>query len=280
MNNQIYPCLWFDGEAKAAADFYCSIFGNASIIIDTPMVVHFEIEGKKIMGLNGGPVFKKNPSISLFVTCAMNDEIENLYGKLMDGGMAMMALDTYPWAEKYAWVTDKFGMTWQLMVGPLPPHGQKINTSFLFVGQQYGKAKQAIEHYASIFPNSQVHHLELYKDGEPQPAGNLKFGHFTLNGETFSAMDGLGDHKFAFDEGVSITVECSTQEEIDNYWNKLIADGGEESMCGWLKDKFGVSWQIVPAVIGQLMSDPERAGRVMQVVMKMKKLDMQAMLDA
>lgn len=280
MNNQIYPCLWFDGTAKAAADLYCSIFGNAKILADTPMVVQFEIEGKRIMGLNGGPMFTINPSISLFVTCQTNEEIEQVYNKLIAGGSAMMALDKYPWAEKYAWLKDQFGMTWQLMLGEVPPHGQKINTAFLFVGDVYGKAQEAIQTYTSIFPNSQVHHMELYKDGEPQPAGNLKFGHFTLDGEVFSAMDGSGVHEFGFSEGVSITVQCKTQEEIDNYWNKLIADGGNESRCGWLKDKFGVSWQIIPEVLGSLMSNPEKAGRVMQALMKMNKLDIQTLMDA
>ena len=277
--NTIFPCMWFDGNTKEASDFYCSIFSNSKITVNSPMVAMIEIEGKKIMLLNGGSKFKINPSISLFVTCQSNEEIENIWNKLIEGGSAMMPLDKYPWSEKYGWLVDKFGMTWQLMLGDLPAGAEKIIPSFLFVGEQYGKAEEAIKTYTSIFPNSQTHSLQRYKEGEPQPEGKLKFGHFTLDNNLFSAMDGLGDHKFQFNEAVSIVVECDTQKEIDNYWNRL-TEGGEESMCGWLIDKFGVSWQIIPKITGSLMSDPERAQRVMKEVMKMKKLDIETMVNA
>lgn len=279
MNNNIFPCLWFDGNAKEAADFYCTVFSNSKVTTDTPMVVQFEIEGKKLMGLNGGPMFTINPSISLFVTCETDEETGRIYKKLIEGGKAMMPLDKYPWSEKYGWVVDKFGMTWQLMLGKLPAGAKKIVTSFLFVGEQYGRAQEAIKHYTSIFPNSATFYLELYKAGEEQPEGNLKFGHFALDNEMFAAMDGTGNHNFTFNEGVSITVECETQEEIDDYWTKL-TEGGNESQCGWLKDKFGVSWQIVPKALGRLMTDPAKAQRVMAEVMKMKKLDIQTLVNA
>jgi len=279
MNNNIFPCLWFDGNAKQAADFYCTVFANAKVTTNNPMVVQFEIEGKKLMGLNGGPMFKINPSISLFVTCQTDEEIDSVYNKLFDGGTAMMPLNKYPWSEKYAWVVDKFGMTWQLMLNRQQEGGQKIIASFLFVAEQYGKAQAAMKHYTSIFPNSTIYHLETYKAGEDQPEGNLKFGHFSLNGEMFAAMDGPGNHNFAFNEGISIMVECETQEEIDMYWNKL-SEGGQESRCGWLKDKFGVSWQIVPKALGSLMKDPAKAQRVMAEVMKMKKLDVEVLQNA
>ena len=279
MNNNIFPCLWFDGNAKEAADFYCTVFSNSKVTADTPMVVQLEIEGKKLMGLNGGPMFTINPSISLFVTCQTNEEIERIYNKLFEGGSAMMPLGNYPWSEKYAWVIDKFGMTWQLMLDKLPEGGQKIIASFLFVGEQYGKAQDAMKHYTSIFPNAAIYHLETYKAGEAQPEGNLKFGNFALEGEMFAAMDGTGNHNFQFNEGVSLMAECETQEEIDNYWTKL-TEGGAESRCGWLKDKFGVSWQIVPKVLGGLMKDPAKAQRVMAEVMKMKKLDIQSLTNA
>lgn len=279
MKNPIYPCLWFDGNAKTAADFYCSIFNRSRIIDDTSMVVRFEIEGKYIMGLNGGSMFKINPSISLFVTCETNEEIETIWNKLIEDGSAMMPLDEYPWSKKYGWLVDKFGMSWQLMLGELPIGKQKITPCFLFVGQQYGRAQEAIKHYTSIFPNSEMQHLEIYTAGEPQPAGNLKLGHFTLQSELFAAMDGFGEHEFQFNEAFSLVVECKTQDEIDNYWNKLL-EGGQESNCGWLKDKFGVSWQVVPSILSELMSDPEKAPRVMQAFLKMKKFDIETLLKA
>ncbi|MGB4843255.1 MAG: VOC family protein [Ferruginibacter sp.] len=140
MNNQIHPCLWFDGQAKEAATFYCGIFKNSKITAETPLVVNFELNGNKFMGLNGGPMFK-------------------------------------------------------------------------------------------------------------------------------------------FNEAVSFVVDCDTQEEIDYYWNKL-TEGGSESQCGWLKDKFGLSWQIVPTVLGKLMSDAEKAPRVIQAFMKMKKFDIETLMNA
>ena len=280
MNNSIYPCLWFDGKAKEAADFYISVFENGKICADTPMVSIFELHGKKFMGLNGGPMFTINPSISMFVTCTDDAEIEKYWNRLTEGGMVMMPLDKYPWAEKYGWVKDKYGMTWQLMIDDLSQVSQKINTAFLFSNKQFGKAKEAIDLYISIFPNSTAHHQELYKEGEGQPVGYLKFGHFTLNGELFAGMHGPGDHAFEFGEGLSIVVDCDTQEQIDHYWNALTSDGGKESQCGWLKDKFGVSWQIVPTILGKLMSDPEKSPRVMQAFMKMKKFDIEALLNA
>jgi predicted 3-demethylubiquinone-9 3-methyltransferase (glyoxalase superfamily) len=140
MNHPVYPCLWFDGQAKVAADFYCSVFKDSKIIGENPMLVMFEVNGSKFMALNAGP-------------------------------------------------------------------------------------------------------------------------------------------EFTFNEAVSFVVNCDTQEEIDHYWSKL-TEGGEESRCGWLKDKFGVSWQIVPSNMGELMSDPERAQRVVKAFMGMRKLDMEILNNA
>lgn len=279
MTNNIVPCLWFDGKAKEAADFYCSIFSNSKIITETPVVVQFEIEGKRMMGLNGGPDFTINPSISLFVTCQTKEEIDGVYSRLSEGGKPLMALDKYPWSERYAWIADKFGMTWQLMLGNVADGAQKIVTSFLFAGEQYGKAQDAIKLYTSIFPGSAINFLEVYKVGEEQPEGKLKFGNFALSNQVFAAMDGNGNHNFTFNEGVSLMVECETQAEIDDYWARL-TEGGQESRCGWLKDKFGVSWQIVPKLLGKLMSDPLKAGRVMSKIMEMKKLDIEILSNA
>lgn len=279
MISTIFPCLWFDGQAKAAADFYCSVFSNSKITVASPLVVKFEIEGAMIMGLNGGPMFKINPSISLFVNCQSNDEIEKIWNQLLTGGSAMMPLDKYPWSEKYGWVVDKFGMTWQLMLGESVDGGQKIMPSFLFVGEQYGKAEKAIRFYTSVFPHSAIQSLHLYQAGEPQPEGKLKFGSFTLDNNVFAAMDGFGNHEFNFNEAVSLVVECETQQEIDHYWDSL-TQRGQESMCGWLKDEFGVSWQIVPKIIGSLMTNPEKAPKVMQALMKMKKLDIETLVSA
>jgi predicted 3-demethylubiquinone-9 3-methyltransferase (glyoxalase superfamily) len=279
MTNQIYPCLWFDNQAKAAAEYYCSIFNNSKIVTESSVAIQFEIEGKRVMGLNGGPMFKINPSISLFVTCETVEEIDRIWYWLSEGGSAMIPIDKYPWSERYGWVTDKFGMTWQLMLGELSREGQKIVPSLLFVGDLFGKGAQAIRDYTSIFENSKIHHLELYQEGEEQPVGTLKFGSFSLGNSKFAAMDGPGTHEFQFNEGVSLVVECDTQDEIDYFWDKL-TDGGHEVQCGWLQDKYGVSWQIIPAILGSLMSDPEKGERVMQALLKMIKLDIAALTNA
>jgi predicted 3-demethylubiquinone-9 3-methyltransferase (glyoxalase superfamily) len=278
MKNNLYPCLWFDGNAKAAAEFYCSVFSHSKLISENSIVVRFEIEGQLIMGLNGGPMFKINPSISLLVTCENEKEIDSIWDKLIDGGSALMPINEYPWSKKYGWVKDKFGMTWQLMLGDLQQGVQKIIPNFIFVGSKYGKAQESIQHYTSIFPNSKIHDLQIYQEEDSQTVGNLKFGYFNLQDQFFSAMDGFGDHEFEFNEGFSLVVECETQEEIDNYWNRL-TEGGIESQCGWLKDKFGVSWQIVPTILGKLMSDPEKYPRVMQAFLKMKKMDIVKLIN-
>lgn len=279
MRNQIYPCLWFDNQAKTAAEFYCSLFGNSKIIAESDIVVHIELEGTKVMLLNGGPVYKINPSISLFYTGTSEEEIVTLWDKLSDGGSAIIPLGSYPWSEKYGWLVDKFGMTWQLMLSDLEPGNHKIVPLLLFVGQMFGKAEEAMKTYASIFQNSGAKFTEYYKEGEGVPVGSLKFGRFHLGSDQVAAMDGPGEHGYHFDAGVSLVVECDTQDEIDFIWRKL-TEGGSEVRCGWLIDRFGVSWQVIPRILGELMADSIKGERVMQELMKMIKLDIQALKDA
>jgi predicted 3-demethylubiquinone-9 3-methyltransferase (glyoxalase superfamily) len=278
MKNQIYPCLWFDGKAKAAADFYCSVFKNSKITADTNMVVTFEIDGNEFMGLNGGPMFKINPSISMFVRCESIHQTNEIWNKLFEGGKALMPIDKYPWSERYGWLEDKFGLSWQISVGDNDGSKLKITPSMLFTGTQFGRAEEAIHFYSSVFDHSSTDSMTHYPDTDPN-AGKVMYSEFQINHYDVIAMDGPGEHAFAFNEAVSFVVSCKTQEEIDYYWDKLTEDG-EESMCGWLKDKFGVSWQIVPAIIGKLMTDPEKAPRVTQAFMKMKKLDIETLVNA
>lgn len=274
MNNQIYPCLWFDGNAKEAATFYGSIFENSKITTDTPMVVNFELRGKKFMGLNGGPMFKFTPAISFFATATSVEKVDEIYNKLAEGGEPLMPLGKYDWSERYGWIKDKFGLTWQVMLDK----SEKIVPSFLFTGKQFGRGEEAISFYNKVFDNSSVSTLIQYPAGDAN-AGKLMYAEFELNKHQFIAMDGPGEHNYTFNEAVSFVVDCETQDEIDYYWNKL-TEGGAESQCGWLNDRFGVSWQIVPTVLGKLMSDPERSGRVMQAFMKMKKFDIEKLKQA
>lgn len=275
MKHNIHPCLWYNGNAKTAAEFYCSLFPNSKITTDTPLVVNFNLDGQKFMGLNGGPTFKPNPSISFFVISESNDEINELYKQLSEGGMVMMPLDKYDWSEQYAFIQDRFGLSWQIMKGKYSDVNQKITPCFLFTDERFGKAEESVKFYTGIFPGSSVSGILLYQENEgAQVKGKVKHSQYIIDDKVYMAMDGAGEHKFGFNEAVSFVVECNNQEEVDYYWDKLTADGGQESMCAWLKDKFGVSWQIVPAKLGELIGSPdkEKAGRAMQAMLKMKKI--------
>ncbi|WP_276360346.1 VOC family protein [Daejeonella sp. H1SJ63] len=278
MTNLIHPCLWFDGQAKAAAELYCSLFKNSAISTDTPMVVTFELEGNKFMGLNGGPQFKINPSISVFVVCQSPEETNHLWEKLIDGGKALIPIGKYDWSERYGWLQDRFGLTWQISLISDAPVKQKIRSSMLFTGDKFGMAESVINFYTSVFDHSSTELLMHYPEGS-ENAGKVLYSEFKLDHQNMIAMDGPGVHDYTFNEGVSFVVECESQKEIDYYWNRL-TEGGQESMCGWLKDKFGVSWQIVPAVLGKLMSDPLKAPNVIQAFLKMKKFDIETLLNA
>lgn len=278
MAHPIYPCLWFDGTAQVAAEFYCSLFKNAKIIYNNPVVSIFELEGNRIMGLNGGPMYTINPSISFFVTCSTVEETNILWEKLFDGGKAMLPIDTYPWSERYGWLQDKFGMTWQISVVNNKDDQPQIRPAFLFTGKQFGRGEEAISFYSKVFSNTTTDVLIHYDAGDAN-AGKLMYAEFNIDKRGFIAMDGPGEHAYTFSEGVSFVVTCENQQEIDHYWNQFTKEG-EESMCGWCKDKFGVSWQIVPHNIGSLLMDPVKGGRATQAMMKMKKLDMEILENA
>lgn len=277
--NKIYPCFWFDNNAKEGAQFYCSVF-NAEIVLEHPVVVEIEANGQRFMCLNGGPNFKINPSISMFVVCETEDEVERIWERLGENGSVLMPLDKYDWSPKYGWVQDKFGATWQISLGPISDVGQKFTPSLLFVGDNFGRAEEAVIYYTSVFPNSSVRGVLKYPEGSGKDSGAVMHAQFSINNFVMMAMDSSFDHKFQFNEAVSLSILCKEQEEIDYYWNTLTSDGGQESMCGWLKDKFGVSWQIVPQSLPELMMDPARAERVFKVLMKMRKLDIQALENA
>jgi predicted 3-demethylubiquinone-9 3-methyltransferase (glyoxalase superfamily) len=134
---------------------------------------------------------------------------------------------------------------------------------------------EAAEFYCSVFPNSKVTNVTHYTEAGPRPAGEVLTVEFVLDGQPFVAIN--GGPEFTFDEAVSFQIDCADQAEVDSYWEKL-TEGGEESQCGWLKDRFGLSWQVVPDVMADLFNDddPARANRVMQVMLGMKKLDVAA----
>jgi predicted 3-demethylubiquinone-9 3-methyltransferase (glyoxalase superfamily) len=177
MNNTMYPCLWFDGNAKEAAEFYCSVFPNSKIPDEIPLVVNFKLGGKHIMGLNGGPMFKFNPSISLFVYCKSIEETNLVWDKLFDGGKELIPIDKYPWSERYGWLEDKFGFTWQISVADYEDAKLKITPAMLFTGDQFGRAEEAIYFYSSIFENSSTEVLIHYEGNDPNK-GKVMYSDF------------------------------------------------------------------------------------------------------
>ncbi len=278
MNNNIYPCLWLNNNAKEVANYYAGVFSNTNIVSENSIVVMLEIQRQSLMLLNGGPRFSINPSISFFITCETIEEINDYWNKLSKNGKILMPLNKYPWSERYGWVEDKFGVNWQLSFGLMKEVHQKFTPALMFTQQQNGKALEAINFYTSIFPNSSINSIARYREGEGDTIDNVKHAQFTINNFGLMAMDSSMAHNFTFCEGTSFVVHCDTQEQIDFYWNSLTKDG-EESMCGWLKDKYGVSWQIVPTVLGKLMSNPEKSQAVMQAFLKMKKFDIATLMS-
>ena len=195
----------------------------------------------------------------------------------------MMPYQKYDWSEKCGWLSDRYGLSWQISYGKLSDVGQKITPSFLFVGDQCGRAQEAINFYTKIFKNSSVQGVTKQPAGGQEPEGNVAHAQFTLAGQVFMIMESaLKEHKFQFNEAISIIVNCETQQQIDYYWEALIADGGMESQCGWLKDKFGVSWQVDSIELGRMLKDPdkEKLGRVTNAFLQMKKFDVAKLRDA
>jgi predicted 3-demethylubiquinone-9 3-methyltransferase (glyoxalase superfamily) len=242
------------------------------------MAASFELEGQEFVALNGGPEFTFTPAISFFVNYETQEEVDALWEKLACEGTVLMELDKYPFSEKFGWVEDKFGVSWQLN---LASRKQKIVPSFLFVGEQHGKAEEAMNVYLSLFENSSLIKIERYSTGEGEPEGTVKHALFELDGQEFMAMDSNREHPFTFTPAISLLVNCETQEEVDELWEKL-AFGGEKEQCGWLKDKYGVSWQIVPTRLGEMLGDPdpERSQRVMKAMLQMKKIDILTLQEA
>lgn len=286
---KISTCLWFDTQAEEAVRYYTKIFKNSSMgkisrygkaIAEVAgmepgsvLVVEFKLENQDMQALNGGPMFNFSPSLSYFISCEDEAEIDEKWKQLSGGGQVRMGLDRYPWAEKYGWTTDKFGVEWQLI---LAPSKKRIQPAFLFVDALFGKGEEAIKFYTSVFDDSKIESMS--KD---EKTNSIAHAQFTLAGESFVLMEGQGKHGHNFTHATSFVVNCDTQAEVDRYWNALSA-GGSAEPCGWLMDKYGVSWQIVPRVLADLMTDPDskKTERVMKAMVQMSKLDIEKLQQA
>ena len=277
MNKNIYPSVWCNNNAREVADFYISVFPETKIVEENPVVVMISIAGNKIMLLNGGDVFQPTPAFSLMYLSTSSQEVETIYNKLADGGKPLMPLDSYPFSEKYGWTDDKYGVSWQLYTGKEEDIRQKIVPTLMFIGDNNGKAKEAANLYTSIFPNSSIAGMLQYTGDEGEVKGNIMHGEFIINDYLIGIMDSSLHHQFTFTEGMSLVVNCKDQNEIDLYWNALTANGGAESMCGWLKDTYGLSWQIVPEKISELL---QKSPAVQEALLQMKKINIAALEQA
>ncbi|HUB94155.1 MAG TPA: VOC family protein [Verrucomicrobiae bacterium] len=295
MEQKITPNLWFDGNAREAVDFYTAAFQNSSVVLTEyypssseeglaefqkdlagkELIISFEIGGQRFTALNAGPEFRFNSSISFMLNFDPSrdeharEHLDELWGILSDGGETLMPLDAYPFSKRYGWIKDRYGVTWQLILtnsaGDARPF---IVPSLLFAGKTTNHAEEAIRFYVSVFHEATLGTLARYgKDTGPAKANALAFADFTLAGQWFAAMDSGAEQDVVFNEAISFSVACKDQAEIDYLWEKLSNVPAAEQ-CGWCKDRYGVSWQIVPANMGELMKRPNAYAKMMQ----MKKL--------
>lgn len=290
----IIPCLWFDNNAEEAVKFYTSVFRNTAIKTTTlnnelsseftghprgsVLDILFRIEGLDVLAINGGPVFQQSPAISFMVNCRTMEKINELWASLSEGGQVLMEIGHYDFSERYGWVQDKYGISWQLIMSP-----EKFNIApcLMFSRDHRGKAEEAINFYMSVFSNSSVERIERYKEGDfGGPVGAVAYSSFNLGCQNFKAMDSGMDVPFQFNPSFSLVINCNNQREIDHYWDTLSQGGNPEAQqCGWLADRYNLSWQVVPAPLGIWTSDTESeaAKNVMRAMYSMKKLDFNAL---
>lgn len=288
---KIVPHLWFDNNAHEAVVFYAGLFNGSKIgridtIEGTPSgdseLISFELEGQEFMAISAGPYFKFNPSISFMVLCDTIEEVNSKWKALSEDGIELMPLTEYPFSRWYGWIQDRYGLSWQLMLTEGEQIRQKIKVSFLFSKDSNGKTEEALKYYVDVFREGEITAMVPYEKGEAGAANaKIKYAAFKLFGMDFVAMDHGFDADFGFSEAFSLIVNCRDQAEIDYFWEKLSAVP-ESEQCGWVKDKFGVSWQIVPENMSGLMFDgtKDEITRVTAAMLKMKKLDIELLKKA
>jgi predicted 3-demethylubiquinone-9 3-methyltransferase (glyoxalase superfamily) len=286
---KIVSHLWYDKEAKEAARFYISLFeqsklGDTKVIKNPPPfndseIVSFELAGQQFVAISAGPYFKLNPAISLMVACSDSEEVDKLWKALSEGGTELMPLGEYPFSKRYAWVQDRYGLSWQLMLTEGGREVQKITPCLLFSDGVCGKAEEAVKYYSEVFENSEIGWISRYGEGEAAASkAKVNYAAFKLDGLALCAMDNGYDVDYTFNEAFSFIVYCKDQKEIDYFWEKLSAVPEAES-CGWCKDQFGVSWQVLPSNWEEVLfgGSEEQVQRVNAAVLEMKKFDLEVL---
>ena len=263
----VTPYLWYNTQARDAAEFYAQAIPRSRILRSTVLtgtpsgsveMIVADIAGTRFDFMAAGPHTSFTPAVSFLLACESPDEADTLWEELSGDGTVMMELGPYDFSRRYGWVADRFGVSWQVMLtGELPVHG-RLTPTLMFTGEVAGKAEEAIRFYTSLFPDSSVHEILRWSGSTTSdPDGTVKHASFSLTGMPFAAMDSAHPHPFGFSEAISFMARCDTQEEIDSLWQQLSAEPDAEQ-CGWLKDSYGVSWQIIPAVLDDMLFDGDR----------------------
>lgn len=288
----ITPNLWYDGEAELAAATYTALFPDCRVVATTRypstdlpdfqadmagkvLTIDLEIGGQPFTLINAGPEFRPNPSISFMLNFDPSqvpdarERLDALWAGLSDGGRTLMALGEYPHSARYGWVEDRFGVSWQLIL--TDPRGEPrpfVLPTLTFGGAAQNRAAEAVAYYLDVLPGSHPGTTLAFAEPHgPAAAGAVQFSDLVLAGQRFVAMDAAAEQGFSFTEGVSLAVTCQDQAEIDRLWAALSAVP-EAEQCGWCRDRFGVSWQIVPEAMRALMGRPG----AYQHMLEMKKL--------
>lgn len=294
MTQKIVPNLWFDRNAEEAGTFYAAALPNTTAEVvarypaevpdwqaafaGEPLTVDVVLDGFRLTLINAGPEFRPNPSISFmlnFDPLLFGSEVEarsrldETWAALSDGGTVLVPLDEHPFSKRYGWMQDRYGVSWQLIL--TDPAGEPrpfVIPQLMFSGPAQNRAREAAELYASLFDDAELGQVVAYpQDTGTAAAGSVMFGEFRVGEQWLSMMDSNVAHDFTFGPGTSLEVRCRDQAEIDRLWEALSAVP-EAEQCGWLVDRYGVSWQIVPENMGELMSRPGAYPKMMA----MKKL--------
>lgn len=290
---RISACIWADGWAEEAAEFYAGLFPDAAIgetayfskegfehhgrPEGSVMSVELTLGGQAFTLLNGGPMFTPNPATSFFVFINDRAKIDRLWARLIDGGKAMMALGAYPWCEHYGWVEDRFGVSWQLMTADPGVLGQAIVPALMFTQGAAGKAAEAMARYGEVLGGYAEIDVSHYPPGTGANEGLVMHGQYRIADYPIIAFDSPMDHGFGFTPGQSLQVFPGTEAETGRIWDAL-THVPEAEQCGWLCDAYGLSWQVIPQGFSDYINGPDKAGqaRARQAMLAMKKLDLAA----
>jgi predicted 3-demethylubiquinone-9 3-methyltransferase (glyoxalase superfamily) len=274
MSISISPCIWYLDSAIQAFQLYTTCVPNSKLINSSNIVVQAKIAGVDVMGINGGSHFSPNASVSYMLVLEKQAEVDEIWDLLQVEGKILMPLSSYPWSAYYGWVEDKYGVHWQLYLGQLSDvNHQALVPTLMFSGSNRGNCKNAISFYQAVFSEFKLQGILHYS--QENLSDYVQHAQFVINGFTIMVMDSENDIDAPFTEGNSFVIQCDTQDEIDFYWNELTKNG-VESQCGWCKDPFGVSWQIIPRNMNELI----RTETAVAAMMQMKKIDIAKLQNA